>query len=191
MLLRRHSITDSFILQRRRFLFYSFVLPSSASSRIKKLEFFSQLEERNRSYGLLCSPVALRRNMSSFNTSRDCFYLPENQTRSEVTGDMFREMKAYSPALLDSYCFINIVLAFLSFFGNALVVLTTVVFPELHIVANVGLASLATCSLLHGSILHSFLFAVAVNVLVDGCPIFRSTRFAIPSSLMCSSIASY
>ena len=117
--------------------------------------------------------------MSSFNTSRDCFYLPENQTRSEVTGDMFREMKAYSPALLVSYCFINIVLAFLSFFGNALVVLTTVVFPELHIVANVGLASLATCSLLHGSILHPFLFAVAVNVLVDGCPTFRSTRFAI------------
>lgn len=134
---------------------------------------------------LLVASAALRTNMSlsnitSFaNATTDCFYLPENQTRTVVTGDMLREMNAYSPGLLVTYCIVNIFLGFLSFTGNALVLVTTAVFPELHIVANVGLASLATASLLHGSILHSFLFAVGVNVLAGGCPIFRSARFAI------------
>ena len=106
-----------------------------------------------------------------------CFYFAPNQTRTEVTGDMLREMKNYSPGLLTMFCIVNIFLGFVSFTGNALVVLTTVVFPELHIVANVGLASLATASLLHGSVLNSFLFAVGVNALAGGCPILRSSRF--------------
>ena len=130
------------------------------------------------------SPVAFAAfNMSSSsnitNIVADCFYFSKNQTRTEVTGDMLREMKAYSPGLLVTYCIVNLLLGFLSFLGNALVVLTTAAFSELHIVANIGLASLATASLLHGSILHTFLFAVAVNVLADGCPIFRSARFSI------------
>lgn len=122
-------------------------------------------------------------NMSSSsnitNTTADCFYFSENQTRTEVTGDMLHEMKAYSPGLLVTYCIVNLFLGFLSFLGNALVVLTTAAFSELHIVANIGLASLATASLLHGSILHTFLFAVGVNVLANGCPVFRSARFSI------------
>ena len=128
----------------------------------------------------------LQTNMSSLaditsitNASADCFYFAPNQTRTEVTGDMLREMKNYSPGLLTMFCIVNIFLGFVSFTANALVVLTTVVFSELHIVANVGLASLATASLLHGSVLNSFLFAVGVNALAGGCPIFRSSRFVL------------
>ena len=113
----------------------------------------------------------------------DCYsFLFDSQTRTEVTADMLREMKAYSPALLVVFCIINMSLGLLSFGGNALVVLTIAFFSELHqITTNIGLASLATTSFFHGTILNSFLFAFGVNTLVDGCPIFqsRSTRFAI------------
>lgn len=113
------------------------------------------------------------------NNTANCFFLGENGTRTEVTGEMLREMKNFSPALLIFYCFINISLGFLACIGNAFVVLTVAIFSELHIVSNIGLASLATVNFFHGLILHFFLFAVGVNVLVDSCPIFRSTRFAV------------
>ena len=97
-----------------------------------------------------------------------------------MTADMLREMKAYSPALLVVFCIINITFGLLSFGGNALVVFTIAFFSKLHqITANIGLASLATTSFFHGTVLNSFLFAVGVNTLVDGCPIFPSIRFAI------------
>ena len=111
----------------------------------------------------------------------DCYSLSaDSQWRREVTADMLREMKAYSPALLVVFCIINMSLGLLSFGGNALVVLTIAFFSGLHqITTNIGLASLATTSFFHGTILNSFLFAVGVNTLLDGCPFFRSTRFAI------------
>ena len=113
------------------------------------------------------------------NTTADCFLLKENESTTEVTGEMLREMKHYSPNLLIFYCFVNISLGLVSCIGNAFVVLTVAIFFELHTVPNIGLASLATVNFFHGLILHVFLFAVGVNVLVDGCPIFRNTRFAI------------
>ena len=113
------------------------------------------------------------------NNTADCFFLGEKETTAEVTGEMLREMKNYSSALLIFYCFVNLSLGFLSCIGNVLVVLTVANFSELHIVSNLGLASLATVNFFHGLILHLFLFAVGVNVLVDGCAIFRSTRFAV------------
>ena len=111
----------------------------------------------------------------------DCYsFSADSQTRTEVTGDMLREMKAYSPSFLVVFCIINMSLGLLSFGGNALVVFTIAFFSELHqITTNIGLASLATTSFFHGTILNSFLFAVGFNTLVDGCPIFRSLRFAI------------
>lgn len=115
-------------------------------------------------------------NSSSANTA-DCFNtLVEGK---EVNTDMLREMKAYWSGLLVLYCIVNLSLAFLSCVGNALVILTVSVFSELHIVTNIGLANLATASFFHGSILHSFLFAVALNVLVDGCPLFQSSRSVV------------
>ena len=116
---------------------------------------------------------------NNINNPSDCFFLGANETRAEVSGEMLREMKDYSPALLILYCFVNISLGLVSCIGNALVVLTVAAFSELHIVSNIGLASLATVNVFHGLISHLFLFVVGVNVLVDGCPIFRSTRFVI------------
>ena len=110
----------------------------------------------------------------------DCFSFSDTQTRAEVSGDMLREMKAYSPALVVFFCFINISFSVLSFGGNALVILTITFFSELHqITTNIGLASLAISSLLHGTILNSFLFAVGVNTLFGRCPFLRSGRFVI------------
>lgn len=113
------------------------------------------------------------------NNTAECFFLSENETRTAgVSADMLREMKNYSPGSLVLYCIFNMSLALLAFLGNALVVMTVATFSELRIVSNIGLASLATGNLFHGSIIHSLLFSVGVNVLIDGCPIFQgTTRF--------------
>lgn len=111
------------------------------------------------------------------NTTENCFF---SQVGQEVNRDMLSEMKAFSPGLLVAFSIVNLFLGVASFAGNALVILTIIFFSELRqITTNIGLASLATVSLFHGTILNSFLFAVGVNTLLDGCPIFRSTRFAV------------
>lgn len=93
---------------------------------------------------------------------------------------MFREMKACCPGLLVAFCIISMFFAILSFGGNALVVLTIAFFSELHeITANIGLASLATSSLFHSTVLNSISFALGVNALFDGCPIFLIIRFSV------------
>lgn len=125
--------------------------------------------------------MTLRANISSMNVDNNitagCFSFSGDGT--EVNANMLREMKAYSPGLLVLYCIVNISLGLLSCGGNALVVVTVLSFSELQIVTNIGLASLSTATFFQGSILHSFLFAIGLNVLVDGCPLFPSTTFTI------------
>lgn len=125
--------------------------------------------------------VTLRANISSMkddnNETAGCFSFSGDGT--EVNANMLREMKAYSPGLLVLYCIVNISLGFLSCGGNALVVLTVLSFSELHILTNIGLASLSMATFFQGSILHSFLFAVGFRVLINGCPPFQSTTFTI------------
>ena len=96
-----------------------------------------------------------------------------------MTKEVLHEMKNISPILLIFCCIVNLSLGLLSCIGNSLVALTVATFTELHIVSNIALASLATANLFHGSILHLFLLAVGLNVFVDGCPMFRSTRFVV------------
>lgn len=125
--------------------------------------------------------VTLTPNVSSINDNNnktaDCFNSSWGGT--EVNANMLLEMKAYSPGLLILYCIVNMSLGFLSFVGNALVVLTVLSFSELHIVTNIGLASLSTATFFQGSILHSFLLAIGFSVLINGCPLFQKSSFAI------------
>lgn len=118
---------------------------------------------------------------STNNTSNTagCFFLGENDARAEMTKEMLREMQNYSPDLLIFYCVVNLSLGLLSCIWNALVVLTIATFSELHIVSNIGLASLATVNLFHGLITNLFLLSLDVKVFVDGCPMFRSTSFPV------------
>lgn len=125
--------------------------------------------------------VTIRPNMSLMNyynnSAAGCFNPSGDGT--EVNANMLREMKAYSSCLLVLYCVVNMFLGLLSCVGNALVVLTVVSFSELHTVTNIGLACLSTTTFFHGSILHSFLCAIGLNVLVDGCPLFQRDVYVI------------
>ena len=111
------------------------------------------------------------------NNTSGCFNSSWKGT--EVNANMLREMKAFSPGLLVLYCIFNASLGLLSCAGNALVVLTVLSFSELHIVTNIGLTSLSITTFFQGSILHSLLFAIGFSVLVNGCPPFQRTSFAM------------
>lgn len=122
--------------------------------------------------------IANMTSTSSNNQTKSCFDA-SGETQAVVDTDMLRELKADHPAVLVLYCIVNLSLGSLSCFGNGLVVLTASFFSELRVVSNIGLGNLAVVSFFHGSILHSFLLAIGLSALVDSCPPFQSSRFAL------------
>lgn len=115
------------------------------------------------------------------NTASDCFFFfSDSQIRADADGEMLREMKACCPGLLVAFCIINMFFAIFIIqrkctrsFDDSLFLRTSWDYGKHRTCqpGNIQFVSRYSFTL--------FLFALGVNALFDGCPIFLSFRFSV------------